>query len=286
VTVTDRAGNVASKTFTLYVNDMTPPVPAFPLPTTWPEDVGLALDATNTTDNDAYWFGGSTGNFTWTITGARGNWTVYNQTASFAFDEPGTYTVELLVLDGSMNSANLTKSIRINDTRAPTINVAGTGTIINEGSSIFYNASLTRDNDPCRQLPLLGVHLQRGAAGLHGRDARLPVRHPCDLHDYPDGAGRLEQRRDAQHHPARQRHPRSRQFARRPCRGGPPLRVDGRVRDNDTADAKLFTLVEFPSGMSFSGATLTWTRALTPTGPTTSSSACPTGSRRSTSRSC
>ncbi len=146
--VTDRAGNANSVNFTLWVEDTTNPVPAFSVNATVNEDARITLDASGSTDNDAYWDGGTNGTFDWNIDGPGGPWSLSGMVTDFTPAEPGAYNITLSVYDRTGNMATLEHTLRALDVTPPAISVTGGPGPFNEGDTVTLNASGSTDNVP------------------------------------------------------------------------------------------------------------------------------------------
>jgi len=153
--VTDRAGNFAEADFTLFVYDLSNPVPDFTVPPTWDEDTELLLDGTSSWDNDGYWDNGNNGTFDWNITGDNNfSLDLTGQTALLNLSDPGWYNITLLVTDRYGNWEQLTVEIQINDTHAPTVLIDGSTATRNEGALVNLDGSRSFDNDPASSVAL------------------------------------------------------------------------------------------------------------------------------------
>ncbi len=138
LTVADGGGWVAVDTVVITVGPDVPPTAVAGSDQVVDEDTLVSFDGSGSSDDVGIV------NYTWTAveTGEH----MYGVTPSMAFPDPGTYTVELVVVDSIGQSSlpsNLT--VTVNDATAP-VAVAGSSQTINLGSSVTLNASGSYDN--------------------------------------------------------------------------------------------------------------------------------------------
>ena len=144
LTVTDAAGNVATDTMIVIINDRTPPVIRFTGNATVDEDIIFFFDGTATTDNNPR-FDTHVGTFLWTI--EVGDQTLSWETSSFghAFPDPGNYTGTLAVWDMAGNQAEETFWVLVLDTTPPVIEGVSDAVVF-EPSDGLLDASACYDN--------------------------------------------------------------------------------------------------------------------------------------------
>ena len=154
VQMTAPSGQTASSTYTLTVNDITPPVARLqgvggtPVAEGWRVNVGdtVVLNCESSTDDDAV------SACAWTVDGeAAGNET----TISLSWDDVGEHTVNLSVTDMSGNTATSTAVVRNVDSSLPRFDpssFAGYPTEVVEGDAITFSVSVNDTFDPANAL--------------------------------------------------------------------------------------------------------------------------------------
>ncbi|MEM3342327.1 MAG: PKD domain-containing protein, partial [Thermoplasmata archaeon] len=154
--IIDIAGNTISTSWTITIEDTTPPSVNFtssgilnqPGNTTifrvvWQEDKMLDFSGLNSSDNDP---SGSL-NYTWDFDAANGeeNADAYGPTVLHTYDTPGNYTVTLTVRDRAGNINRSRIYVDILDITPP-FAVAGQDQNVTAGKEVFFNASASSDN--------------------------------------------------------------------------------------------------------------------------------------------
>jgi PKD repeat protein len=138
LTVTDAAGNAATDTATVTVEDTTPPdVPAVPNRTV-DEDVPVAFDASGTTDE------GTVASYEWAFGDGSANAT--GATVSHTYAQPGTYVVVLTVTDGAGNVARERATVVVRDVTPPEARLTANRTSVLTGGAVRFDAGNSTDN--------------------------------------------------------------------------------------------------------------------------------------------
>ena len=142
LTVTDRAGNAATRTIAVRVRDLTPPVAVAGADQVVDEGTLVTLDGSSSSDN------GAVQSFLWTqLAGPAVGSSPSGPLLIVTPTVPGTYVFELRVTDGAGLSATDTLTVTALDRTPPAI-VLPALPVVNEGATVTFNASATTDNDP------------------------------------------------------------------------------------------------------------------------------------------
>lgn len=144
LTIRDPAGNVASDTMTLMVEDITPPILQFVKEITVPEDVRWIFDASETTDNDPQ-YTPTKGIFKWSFDVPVGCLTLEGAVITLTFEQPGNYSASLNVYDLAGNMALLSFWVLVLDMTPPTI-LGVQDMVVFTPSNGLLNASDSKDN--------------------------------------------------------------------------------------------------------------------------------------------
>lgn len=147
LSVRDPAGNTNVTYILPTVQDTTPPEVNITGEFDVDEDRTLRFDTEGTIDNDPLFRSREWTTYIWTFTGS-GNWkrTFDTNTVFITFEEPGDYSVVLLITDGSNNSASESRDIIVRDITPPQGNIIGPNNPI-LGVPVTYKENVT-DNDP------------------------------------------------------------------------------------------------------------------------------------------
>jgi PKD repeat protein len=138
LTVSDTAGGRSTASRTIFVADE-PPTVAFGTPTgIVVPDQTLTLDAGASTDPD-----GAIGSYTWSF-GDRG--TATGRSATHAYANPGTYTVQLTVRDSDGQSATATHTLTVHT--QPASNFAFSPALPREGAATTFDGRGSLSSDP------------------------------------------------------------------------------------------------------------------------------------------
>ena len=138
LTVRDAAGNSATDTMTVSVNDVTAPVADAGPDRTVDEDASITLDGAGSSDNVAV------ANFTWTFTDGTAR-TLYGASPAHTFAVPGSYTVTLTVRDAAGQTDSETMTFTVRDVSAPTA-AAGPDASGLEGGTLTLDGAGSADN--------------------------------------------------------------------------------------------------------------------------------------------
>ncbi len=157
LTVHDRLANIAQRSFTVVVADLTDPTADFTIPTEWPEDVALGLNGSGASDNS-----GAPLTYLWSSTGPSGFDTAAGTSPFMTFATPGLHTVTLKVTDRSGNNASVARQVLIKDTTAPTLVVTGASAAVNQGAVMRLDATGSTDNDPSSAVTVVWRFTQGG----------------------------------------------------------------------------------------------------------------------------
>ncbi|MBN1390959.1 MAG: PKD domain-containing protein [Candidatus Thermoplasmatota archaeon] len=136
--VTDAAGNWATDTMTVTVNDITPPVA-----NAGPDQVvvmgdTVRLDGTGSSDNVGIV------NFTWNFTDIIPV-TMYGAQPEYTFNNHGEFMVTLIVTDAEGNWFSDTMIVRVDD-MIPPVADAGSDMVVEAGTLVLLNGSGSHDN--------------------------------------------------------------------------------------------------------------------------------------------
>ncbi len=147
VRVTDAAGNVAARMFNVTVRDTTRPVASAGGDRTAVPGETVLFSANLSTDNAGDFM--EKGNFTWTLDLPGGAVALFGPEQHFVFAFPGTFRVDLAVLDPSGNAAAAAASFNVTvaDNEAPTPSGGG-NRFVAVGLPTMLDASGSTDNDP------------------------------------------------------------------------------------------------------------------------------------------
>ncbi|MDG6225639.1 MAG: S8 family serine peptidase [Candidatus Thermoplasmatota archaeon] len=147
LSVRDPAGNTNITYVLLTVQDTTPPEVNITGEFEIDEDQTVRFDTEGTIDNDPLFRSREGTMYNWTFTGA-GSWTrtFDTNTVFITFQDPGDYSVLLVVTDGSNNSAHMEREIFVRDITPPQGNIIGPNSPI-LGIPVTYLENVT-DNDP------------------------------------------------------------------------------------------------------------------------------------------
>ncbi len=141
----DGIGGNVSDTITVTVADITNPVANAGSDQNVNEDSVVTFDGSSSTDNDPNF--ATTGRYYWTFTDGSTARSLAGKTATYTFNTPGTFIVNLLVFDGAGNFASDSLVVTVKDITAPT----GSGTVPasqNEDTSVAFSSAAVTDNDP------------------------------------------------------------------------------------------------------------------------------------------
>ena len=141
LTVIDHGDNSNTSTWTLQVNDITPPVPVVPERIIVDEGTLVLFDGSSCYDPES----GIILNYTWNFMYNGIDVSVWEEFASYKFVIPGNYSVTLNITDSSGNFALETFWVQVNDIIAPTAD-AGMDLTVPQGSKVTFNASNSTDN--------------------------------------------------------------------------------------------------------------------------------------------
>lgn len=136
--VSDVAGNSASDAVVITVRDVTPPVAEAGEEQTVEEKTVVTLDGSRSTDNVEI------ASYVWSFVDITPK-TLDGVTATYNFEEPGTYTITLNVTDTSWNWGTDTVTISVLDMTDP-IAEAGSDKIVAANKSLTFDASNSSDN--------------------------------------------------------------------------------------------------------------------------------------------
>lgn len=146
LTVTDGAGNLALREFSLFVADRTAPTLNAGPDLSADPGVEVALDASGSSDNSLDFF--ENGSFTWRVHYRTGTVVLSGPGRFVSFPEPGVFRVDLEATDASGNAgAPDFLEVRVADRAAPVPSGGGDRTVA-LGVPFLFNASLSTDNDP------------------------------------------------------------------------------------------------------------------------------------------
>ncbi len=137
--VTDTLGRSDTDTMRVIVVENTPPVADAGPDITVDQHQAVQLNASGSRDN----FG--IVNYTWSFPYGTEIITLYQQTASFAFHEAGTYIVTLNVTNTAGYTATDTLKVTVLDITPP-IADAGEDITFNAGDTAFFNGNASQDN--------------------------------------------------------------------------------------------------------------------------------------------
>lgn len=84
-------------------------------------------------------------NWTWSFVYKGAPWNLYGETASYTFDDAGTYTVTLHAEDALGNMGSDTLTVRVRDTTPPVAN-AGVDQEVIQGSTVSFDGTGSSDN--------------------------------------------------------------------------------------------------------------------------------------------
>ena len=134
---TDAADNTGTDTATITVQDETDPV-ARPGPQrTVDEDTAVSFDGSASTDSGT----GTVQSYSWDFgDGTSGS----GETTTHTYAEPGTYTVELTVSDGTNTGSNETV-VTVEDATPPTVD-AGSARSVDEDAQVSFSVTTASDN--------------------------------------------------------------------------------------------------------------------------------------------
>jgi len=138
LTARDAAGNSATDTMTVSVNDVTAPVADAGPDRTVDEDAPVTLNGAGSSDNAAV------ANSTWTFTDGTAR-TLYGVSPVHTFTIPGTYTVTLSVRDAAGLTDSDAMTFTVLDVTAPTAD-AGPDASGLEGATLTFDGTGSTDN--------------------------------------------------------------------------------------------------------------------------------------------
>jgi PKD repeat protein len=146
--VTDAAGNEATDTLTVYVRDTVAPDAREIILSAVDEDEMVEINLKPfITDNDPTFY--ETAEVDITLTDPWGEQTKADGlTPSLEFETPGLWNATAVVSDASGNSITVQFEILVNDLTDPVIDVDGPGPMVDEDTTVTFDASGTTDNDP------------------------------------------------------------------------------------------------------------------------------------------
>jgi PKD repeat protein len=139
LTVTDRAGNWASDQVNVTVLDVARPIADAG------DDVTVDQHALVTLDGSGSWDNSGIARWTWRLEYRGTNFTLEGATPSFLFDDAGTYSAALTVLDAAGNNDTDSAVITVRDTTLP-VAVAGADVSVPQGTTVAFNGSSSSDN--------------------------------------------------------------------------------------------------------------------------------------------
>ena len=139
LTVMDHAGRWDSDRIEVKVLDITRPLAEAGSDRTVDEDTTLTFDGRRSHDNVGI------ASYTWTFFDGIEDVVLQGSTPSHIFTVPGRYTVTLTVMDEAGNSGSDTMTVSVRDITPPIAN-AGEDLVVDEGSSVQFDASGSFDN--------------------------------------------------------------------------------------------------------------------------------------------
>ena len=138
--VTDAAGNQATDSIIITVNDVTDPLAYAGADLILIKGDTVTFDGSGSTDNV-----GVT-NYTWTLDDG-GERFLYGITAQYTFDSPGNFTINLTVFDAAGNRATDSIIVRVADLDTiPPVAKAGRDITITQGGTAYFEGSDSYDN--------------------------------------------------------------------------------------------------------------------------------------------
>ncbi|MCJ2531131.1 MAG: PKD domain-containing protein, partial [Candidatus Thermoplasmatota archaeon] len=138
LTVTDFDSNTDADTVTITVSDATDPIADAGPDQTVNEDTLVTFDGSGSSDNI-----GVT-NYTWTFQDG-GSVTLYAVDPTYAFSDPGSYTVTLTIVDAAGNTATDALTVTVLDTTSPAAD-AGPDQTVEVEAVVTFDGSGSSDN--------------------------------------------------------------------------------------------------------------------------------------------
>jgi len=104
----------------------------------------VALDASNSTDNDPAFL--DTGTFVWEFQDGSANLRITGKAVTYTFRAPGEYRVRLSATDAAGNAAAVLFTLTVGDASPPSIQAETPPSQVVQGTAVSLNASATSDN--------------------------------------------------------------------------------------------------------------------------------------------
>ncbi len=133
--VKDSSGNSDTDSIKIEVEDITDPIADAGDDKTVNEDTQITFDGSGSSDNVAI------KTYTWNIEGTD----YVGQSVDHQFDDPGTYSITLTVIDSSGNTGKDNITVKVEDITSPKAD-AGKGMNITIGDEIVFDAGNSTDN--------------------------------------------------------------------------------------------------------------------------------------------
>ena len=137
--VSDEVGNWATAFMNITVIDITPPVADAGSNMVIDQHETITLDGRGSTDNVGIV------NWTWHISEEIGSRTAYGPTQEITIDEPGTYSIVLVVMDAMTNEGTDSVTITVRDITPPVAD-AGEDILIDQHENVLIDGPGSSDN--------------------------------------------------------------------------------------------------------------------------------------------
>jgi PKD repeat protein len=137
--VSDAAGNWDTATFTVFIQDITPPVVEAGEDVTVDQHVTVTFNSTGTSDNVGVV------NHTWFFVYRGVPIYLYGPSPHFTFDKAGAYEVSLKVVDAVDNQAVDQLTVTVLDITPPDV-VAGNDALVDQGQTVTLDGTGSSDN--------------------------------------------------------------------------------------------------------------------------------------------
>jgi hypothetical protein len=144
LTVMDSAGNKLTQVFSLIIVDTAAPTGSGTVPSNPNEDTSVSFSSSAITDNDPN-FSSNRRDY-WTFTDGSA-FNISGTSQSHTFATPGTFTVNLLVMDNTGNRLTQSFTVTVKDITAP-IGTISPPTSSNEDVLLTFSSAAITDNDP------------------------------------------------------------------------------------------------------------------------------------------